>query len=216
METPGFQEVMLPMLEALADGQTRPIREVTRRITDVFGLTKENREQLLPSGQQSIISNHVAWAKSHMKMAGLLENPSRGQVRISALGRQVLAEKPDRIDVRLLRRFPAYCEFVGKSQSEATDRVAEAVVEEQRTPLELIDASFKTLGQATTEELLSRLRLCPPAFFEGVVVKLLMAMGYGGVAGHGAVTGRSGDAGIAGVIRQDKLGLDVVSIQAKR
>jgi restriction system protein len=90
------------------------------------------------------------------------------------------------------------------------------VIEEQRTPLELIDASYKSLRQATTVEMLSRLKSCSPSFFESVVVRLLMAMGYGGVAGHGTVTGKSGDGGIDGVIKQDKLGLDVVCIQAKR
>ena len=216
MEIPGFQDVMRPMLEALADGQTRSSREVTNGIADHFGLSEEDRDRRVPSGQQTLIGNRVAWAKSHLKMAGLLEYPGRGLVRISDLGRRMLADNPARIDVRLLRQFPGYREFIGKAEPEAAGAVAEPVVEEQRTPLELIDASFKTLWQATTEELLSRLRACSPGFFEDMVVKLLLAMGYGGVAGHGTVTGRSGDAGIDGVIRQDKLGLDVVSIQAKR
>ncbi len=219
MPIPDFQSVMLPLVEALADGHEQIMRDLTTKLADRFQLTHEEREEILPSGQQTIFSNRVAWAKSHLKAAGLLENPIRGRVRISDLGRKVLAERPQAINVRFLKRFPAYCEFVGKSQpkdeiigsSEAT-----TVIEERRTPLELIDAAHKSLTQATAEELLSRLRLCSPTFFEGVVVKLLMAMGYGGVTGHGSVTGRSGDAGIDGVIKQDKLGLDVVCIQAKR
>lgn len=219
MAIPDFQTVMLPMIEALADGRERTMRELTDLLADRFGLTEDERREVLPSGQQSVFSNRVAWAKSHLKAAGLLENPLRGRVSISDSGRKVLAKAPQAINIRFLRQFPSYCEFIGKAKPK--DGAAGAIeaatsIEEQRTPLELIDAAYRSLRQATTEELLSRLRACSPAFFESVVVRLLMAMGYGGVAGHGTVTGRSGDGGIDGVIRQDKLGLDVVCIQAKR
>jgi restriction system protein len=216
---PDFQTVMLPLVETLADGQEQTMRDLTNRLADRFELTEQEREELLPSGQQTIFSNRVAWAKSHMKAAGLLENPVRGRVRISDLGRKVLAEKPPSINIRFLKQFPAYCDFIGKAQpKDENDGSADAstVIEEKRTPLELIDAAYKSLSQATAEDLLSRLKACSPAFFEGIVVKLLMAMGYGGVAGQGMVTGKSGDGGIDGVIKQDKLGLDVVCIQAKR
>ena len=195
------------------------MRVLTDLLADRFKLTEHERQEVLPSGQQSIFSNRVAWAKSHLKAAGLLENPLRGRVRISDSGRKVLAKAPQAINIRFLRQFPSYCEFIGKAQPKDVPGAGVEVVgpiEEQRTPLELIDAAYRSLRQATTEELLSRLRACSPAFFESVVVRLLMAMGYGGVAGHGTVTGRSGDGGIDGVIRQDKLGLDVVCIQAKR
>jgi restriction system protein len=216
---PDFQTVMLPLMEALADGQERTMREVTDLLADRFKLTEPERQEVLPSGQQSVFSNRVAWAKSHLKYAGLLENPTRGRVCIADLGRKVLGEKPQAINVRFLRQFPSYCEFVGKSEARdepGASSGAATLIEEKRTPLELIDASYKSLRSATTEELLVRLKACSPSFFESVVVKLLMAMGYGGVAGHGTVTGKSGDGGIDGVIRQDKLGLDVVCIQAKR
>jgi restriction system protein len=219
MTIPDFQTVMLPLVEALADGQERTMRDLTATLGDRFKLTEQARQELLPSGQQTIFSNRVAWAKSHLKNAGLLENPTRGRVCISNLGRRVLAEKPQTINVKFLKRFPSYCDFIGKSQpkgdpAETSDLTI--VIEEQRTPLELIDASYESLRQATAEEMLSRLKSCSPSFFESVVVRLLMAMGYGGVAGHGTVTGKSGDGGIDGVIKQDKLGLDVVCIQAKR
>ena len=171
------------------------MREVTNLLAESFKLTEQEREELLPSGQQSIISNRVAWAKSHLKAAGLLENPVRGRVRISDLGRQVLAEKPTAINVKFLKRFPAYCDFIGKSQAkEETDADGgeTGVIEDRRTPLELIDVAYKSLRQATAEDLVSKLKACSPPFFESVVVRLLMAMGYGGVAGHGTVTGKSG------------------------
>jgi len=216
---PDFQTVMLPLVETLADGKEHTMRELTDLLTDRFKLTEQERQEVLPSGQQSIFSNRVAWAKSHLKNAGLLENPTRGRVCISDLGRKLLAEKPQAINVKFLKRFPSYCEFIGKSETKddpGATSGATTVIDEKRTPLELIDASYKSLRQATLEELLSRLRTCSPSFFESVVVKLLMAMGYGGVAGHGTVTGKVGDGGIDGVIKQDKLGLDVVCIQAKR
>jgi len=214
---PDFQSLMLPLIEALADGQERTVRQLTDLLADRFGLTEVERDQLLPSGQQGIFSNRVAWSKTHLKYAGLLENPTRGRVRISELGRKVLADKPQQINIKFLKRFPAYCEFTGKTETKPEEMVPEvAAFEDRRTPLELIDAAYQSLALATSEEMLSRLRTSSPAFFEGIVVKLLVAMGYGGVAGQGTVTGRSGDGGIDGVISQDKLGLDVVCIQAKR
>jgi restriction system protein len=214
---PDFQTVMLPLVESLADGRERIMRDLTDELAGRFGLTEQDRIEVLPSGQQTIFSNRVGWAKTHLKYAGLLENPIKGRVRISDVGRIVLAEKPQAINVKFLKRFPTYCEFIGKSASkDGSEGTGTAVGEGKQTPLELIDAAYQTLALATAEEVLSRLKTCSPSFFEGVVVKLLMAMGYGGVAGHGAVTGKAGDGGIDGVIRQDKLGLDVVCIQAKR
>jgi len=218
MPIPDFQTIMLPLLECLSDRKERSMREVTEQLAQHYGLTEEERAELLPSGQQSIFSNRVAWSKSHLKGAGLLENPSRGLVRISDLGLKVLAQKPAVINVKFLKQFPSYLAFIGKSPSgDAPEAVDITTTEEEhRTPLELIDSAFLTLKQATADDLLTKLKACSPTFFESVVVKLLMAMGYGGIAGEGTVTGRSGDGGIDGVIKQDKLGLDIVCIQAKR
>jgi len=142
----------------------------------------------------------------------------RGRVQITDLGRRILTENPPRIDVKFLKQFPSYREFKEKVETDPRDEGAKIspALEEDRTPHELIESAYQSLLQATAEEVLARLKSCSPAFFESVVVRLLMAMGYGGVAGHGSVTGKSGDGGIDGVIRQDKLGLDVVCIQAKR
>ena len=115
MAIPDFQSVMLPLVKILGDGQERTMREVTDLLAESFHLTDREREELLPSGQQSLFNNRVGWAKSHLKAAGLLENPLRGRVRISDLGRQVLAEKPPAINMKFLKRFPAYCDFIGKS-----------------------------------------------------------------------------------------------------
>src|SRR6516165_8232290 len=109
MAIPDFQSVMLPLVKLLGDGKERTIREATNLLAESFQLTDQEREELLPSGQQSIFSNRVAWAKSHLKAAGLIQNPVRGRVRISDLGRKVLAEKPSAINVKFLKRYPAYC-----------------------------------------------------------------------------------------------------------
>jgi restriction system protein len=217
MPIPDFQTLMLPLLEALADGKERSMRDVTVLLADRFGLTDEERQEMLPSGQNRLFGNRVAWPKAHLKAAGLIENPARGKVRVSAEGRKVLDQKPDKINCGFLRKYPSYLAFAGQSDAAEPHSKPEAAEGgEQKTPLELLDSSYQALRNATAEDLLSRLKSCSPAFFEQVVVKLLLAMGYGGVAGEGLVTGKSGDGGLDGVIKEDKLGLDVVCLQAKR
>ena len=216
MAIPDFQSVMLPFLETLRDGKERIMRELTEALAVRFGLTDEERQELLPSGQQTLFSNRVAWAKSHMKNAGLILNPTRGKVSISDAGRKVLEQKPATINCKFLKQFPPYLTFIGQAPGQGTEGKEETVLESTQTPLELLDASFNTLRKATAEELLAKLKACSPGFFEHVVVRLLRAMGYGGVTGDASVTGKSGDGGIDGIIKEDKLGLDVVCIQAKR
>lgn len=219
MAVPDFQTLMLPLLEALADGRERLVREVTASLADRFKLTDEERQEKLPSGEQTVVSNRVAWAKTHLKSAGLIDNPTRGRVKLSELGRQVLAQKPQAVNCRFLKQYPPYLKFIG--QIEEADPLSggpatPAGDEARKTPMELLDESYRTLRKATAEELLSRLKACSPGFFEEVVVRLLRAMGYGGVTGEATVTGKPGDGGIDGVIKEDKLGLDVVCIQAQR
>lgn len=220
MPIPDYQTLMLPLLRLVSNTKVWTIRELTQALSDEFRLTEEERQQLLPSGQQTLMHNRVSWAKTYLKNAGLIAQPSRGKVVISDLGRSVLDEKPQRIDYNFLMRFDSFRDF--RDRSVPTDpeetQVLAASATDARTPLELIDSSFQTLIQAVVDDLLSRLKTCSPAFFERTVVKLLVAMGYGGLAGEeaGAAIGRPGDGGIDGVINQDKLGLDVVCLQAKR
>lgn len=218
MPIPDFQTVMLPLLESLADGKERLMRDVTAQLADRFELSDEERQQKLPSGENKLFVNRVAWAKAHLKAAGLIDNPSRGRVRISDEGRRVVASRPGKVNIAALKKYPSYLAFAGLDPAaDATAAsAAPAVAASERTPRELLDASYQTLRKATAEELLARLRSCSPGFFEKAVVRLLLAMGYGGVAGEGLVTGGSGDGGIDGLIKEDKLGLDVVCLQAKR
>lgn len=217
MPIPDFQSVMLPLLEVLSDGKEWRMRDVTETLASRFHLTSQEQEEMLPSGQQTLFSNRVGWAKTHLKGAGLISNPTRGKVSLSEEGRRVLTTSPQSINCRFLRQYPSYIELVGRPR--ADEGPANAITPEadtEQTPLELMDKSFQALRRATVDELLLKLRECSPEFFEKVVVRLLEAMGYGGVAGEALVTGRSGDAGIDGIIKEDKLGLDVVCIQAKR
>jgi restriction system protein len=220
MTIPDFQTIMLPFVQALNDGQVWMMKELTERLASQFDLTDSERHELLPSGSQTVFSNRVAWAKSHLKHAGLIANPIRGKVTIAEVGRQILQQNPGTINCKFLKQFPSYLKFIGATPSSdsitETSTTDETVMEGIQTPLELIESSFQTLRKETEEELLSKLKACSPAFFERVVVQLLRAMGYGGVTGDGSVTGQSGDGGIDGIIKEDKLGLDVVCIQAKR
>ncbi|MCX7403719.1 MAG: restriction endonuclease, partial [Planctomycetia bacterium] len=218
MPVPDFQAVMLPFLQLLSDGQEWKMRDVVESLAGHFSLTDEDREEMLPSGQSKVFNNRVGWAKTHLKNAGLVDNPTRGKVRLSERGRQVLGQSPESIDMKFLRQFDGYRTFIGelkedKAGGNAIDQVQE---ESQSTPLELFEASYSTLRAALAEDLQSRLIECSPQFFEHIVVKLLHAMGYGGQFGEGRVTNYSHDGGIDGVINEDKLGLDVVCIQAKR
>lgn len=209
MAVPDFQSVMLPFLEFLQDGQERTMREVTEALAERFKLTAEQRQEQLPSGPQPLFYNRVAWAKTHLKNAGLIDNPVRGKVSVSEAGRKVLLQKPPAVNCRFLKQFPSYLKFIGQTPGEGGGE-QESVIESTQTPLELMDASFGTLRKATADDLLTRLKTCSPGFFEQVVVRLLRAMGYGGVTGDASVTGKPGDGGIDGIIKEDKLGLDVV------
>lgn len=219
MPIPDFQTIMLPFMRVLADGKTRTVKEVSTSLANEFKLTDEERHVLLPSGQQSLFSNRVAWAKSHLKHAGLIVNPTRGNVAISDAGLAVLETTPEYINCKFLKQFQSYLKFIGAtdgSDNESDDKQSSDDLNASKTPLELIESSLETLRKATEDELLSRLKNCGPEFFEIIVVQLLRAMGYGGINGEGNVTGKPGDGGIDGVIKEDKLGLDIVCIQAKR
>jgi restriction system protein len=212
---PNYQDCMLPLLRAVADGESHTLRDLTRKLADDFGLTDSERQELVPSGQQTILSNRVSWAKTYLKKAGLIIQPARGQVRITPDGQAALAKNPARIGNDFLSQYPTFLPFFSKvpAVSDSSSKTEDG----GETPEEALESSYQALRASLADELLERLRSCSPRFFERLVVQLLVAMGYGGsLADAGQAVGRSGDGGIDGIIKEDKLGLDVVCVQAKR
>ena len=190
------------------------------RIADQLGLSEEEREEMLPSGTQRLLHNRIHWAKFYMSKAGLIESPRRGVFVATETGRALLASKPDRIDVELLRSYPRFVEFYtanAATSSPTESQAATAATESTSTPEEQIDAAHAVLTSALRAELLTRILEQTPSFFERVIVDLLVAMGYGGSHENAAMRfGKSGDGGIDGIVDEDRLGLDRIYIQAKR
>lgn len=216
---PDYQTAMLPTLRALADGTIRRAGEIRDEVAKVFNLSEDELRELVPSGQKTLFSDRVSWAMTYMKKAGLLETPKRAHYQITARGKALLAENPARIDLSLLGRYPEFVEWKERSDSArpSGNGSAAADVEAIQTPEESLDTAYSALRRAIETELLDQVKAMPPAFFEKLVVQLLVAMGYGGsLKDAGQAVGKSGDGGIDGIIKEDKLGLDVIHIQAKR
>ncbi len=216
MPIPDFQTVMRPLLELSSDGKEHSMREALESLATHFELTEQERKQLLPSGQQELFTNRVAWAKTHLRMAGLLEGTARGVFRITPQGKKLLKEHSGRIDMRVLQTQPGYLEARGRKREKAQIATA-ADNGENRTPEEEMEDSYQALRESLGKELLQRLKSASPAFFERIVVELLVRMGYGGTRKDaGQAIGKSGDEGVDGVIKEDRLGLDAIYIQAKK
>ena len=218
MAIPDFQSIMLPFLKLCNDGKEHINKEVIETLSQEYQLTLEERKQMLPSAQQRVFDNRVAWARAHMKMAMLLENVRRGVFRITERGQSVLSESPIEINLAFLRKFPEYSparDTPQKSQS-ADDFLPKE--QETKTPSERIEDAYRIIRENLADELLLQLKASSPAFFEKVVVDVMVKMGYGGSIedAREAVVGKSGDEGIDGVIKEDRLGLDIIYIQAKR
>ncbi len=212
---PDYQALMRPVLEEASNGEVR-IRDVVNSIGDKLGLTEEERSELLPSGKQSRFSNRVHWARTYLIQAGLLKATKRGHFAITERGSQALADQEVTIDRSYLEQFEEFQVFQQRKGND--DEVSEQDdTNDASTPDEAIRAAHKKLNEAIAAELVDRVRSGSPAFFEGIIVQLLLAMGYGGTAEEaGQALGRSGDDGVDGVIDQDPLGVDQIYVQAKR
>jgi restriction system protein len=224
MSIPDYQSLMLPVLKVTADGQEHRLRDVVERLANQYRLTDEERNTLLPSGAAPIFNNRVSWARAHLKQAGLIGSPKRGCITITEDGKALLAQNPSRIDTRMLVQYP---EFVAARQKKNSDAQTTTMLTPQSdapivdvtesTPEESFSQAYQLLRTNLEVELLDQIKASTPSFFERLVVDLLVAMGYGGSRQDaGSVLGRSGDGGIDGAIKEDKLGLDVIYIQAKR
>jgi restriction system protein len=215
---PDYQSLMLPLMKLVSDGQEYKYRDLVEKLATEFQVTDEERKELLASGNQAIFDNRVGWAKTYLKKAGLLDSPKRATFVITDLGRQTLASNPDRIDAKYLRQFPSFLEFQNASRND-NDSEEEIVIVQtnEQTPEENLDKAYQRIRKSLASELLKKVVELSPTFFERLVVELLVKMGYGGsIKDAGKAIGKSGDEGIDGTIKEDKLGLDIIYIQAKR
>jgi restriction system protein len=221
MPIPDFQSLMLPVLRDLVQGE-RSGQQTVEALASELSLSPEDLAVRLPSGTQTKFTNRVAWAKSHLKGAGLVESPRRGVYRLTDRGRQLLAENPPGISIAYLLRFPEYAAFRRVAATDgavpaATQPTTSARTIDDRTPDDLLEEGYRQVRAALVTDLRERIASMPPSGFEQLVVDLLTAMGYGGPQEDaGRVVGRGGDEGIDGVIREDRLGLETIYIQAKR
>jgi restriction system protein len=216
MAVPDYQTLLLPLLKLAGVGQADTLIKAEEILADQFSLSAEDRTARLPSGQQTVLRNRAGWASFYLKNAGLIEKPRRGVFRITDRGRQVLASNPVAMDLNYLLRFPEFKEFYQKGQSKSIDPVT-TQEPSVRTPDEVLQGAYQTIRNDLATEILDRLLKGSPEFFENVVVELLVSMGYGGSRQDaGERIGRSGDGGIDGIIKEDRLGLDAIYIQAKR
>jgi restriction system protein len=215
---PDYQSLMLPLLKLVSDRQEHKYRDLIEKLAIEFQVTDEERKELLTSGNQAIFDNRVGWAKTYLKKAGLLDSPKRATFVITDTGLVTLAKNPDRIDAKYLRQFPSFLEFQNASRND-TDTEEEVSTQEpnEQTPEENLDKAYQRIRKSLASELLNKVVDLSPTFFERLVVELLVKMGYGGsIKDAGKAIGKSGDEGIDGTIKEDKLGLDIIYIQAKR
>jgi len=217
---PKYEEIMLPFLKYLSDEQEHSLSETHDALAKQFKLTDEELKELLPSGQQPIFRNRLGWARTYLKKAGLLTSPQRAQFKISDAGLALLKENPPEITSKFLTRYDEFVEFQSIKKTKA-DKSIEPQTEfdsvSDQTPEESLEYAYQKLHSELSKELLNIVKTCTPSFFEKLVIDLLITMGYGGSRKEaGKAMGKSGDGGIDGIINEDKLGLDVIYLQAKR
>ena len=225
MAIPDYQTLMLPILTLMADETEHVTNDLVSVLADKFALSLEERSKLLASGRQTILLNRTHWSVTYLFKAGMIERTGRGRVRITPRGRDTLARRPNKVTIADLKRYPEFVAFQQGTSQEAQDHQTVVDPAEMSGPStltslpldELLDATYRILRSSLAQELLETIKLASPAFFEQLVVDLLVAMGYGGSrADAGQAIGKSGDEGIDGIMKEDKLGLDSVYVQAKR
>lgn len=219
MPIPDFQTLMRPLLEAHADRKEHLNRDLVAQLAQQFGLTDEERREMLPSGRARLFDNRIGWAKAHILQAGLLAAPRRAISTITDRGIQALLNHPEKINLRALNDYEEYREFKNRRRStdDEESNSPDSEAEDQETPEELLENAYLKVRRQIESELLSQIKSSPPEFLERVVVDLVVRMGYGGSRKDaGEALGRSGDEGIDGIIKEDPLGLDIIYLQAKR
>ena len=217
---PKYEEIMLPLLKYIADGKEHGLSETHDALAEQFKLTDDELRELLPSGRQPVFRNRVGWARTYLKKAGLLTSPKRAIFRISDKGLSLLKEKPTEITSKFLTRYDDFVEFqsIKKDKKDKGHLLqTQPVNSADQTPEESLEYAYQKLHSELSKELLDIVKSCSPGFFERLIIDLLITMGYGGSRKEaGQAMGKSGDGGIDGIINEDKLGLDVIYLQAKR
>lgn len=217
---PDYQTIMLPLLTTMSDEKVHRLRDLVEVLSDRFNLTEMERNELLPSGTQAIFDNRVGWAKFYLEKASLLKTEKRGFYRITDLGKNFVASKPQTLRTRDLEKFSAFRDF--RQSIPQNGELQNANIEshestDNKTPEEALEYAYQKLKNDLSRDLLETIKGCSPAFFEKLVVDMLTKMGYGGSRKDaGQALGKTGDGGIDGIIKEDKLGLDTIYIQAKR
>ena len=219
MAIPDYQSLMNPVLSLMADNKTRSVRDVIEALAVLFNWTAEDLDERIPSGVQSVAQSRVGWAVTYLKKAGLIESPKRSQNRITPEGSRVASLPDVKVNNRYLRQYPSFVEFQGGKSQNSSNQITTPIEQNhsELSPEEQLDSAALSLQQSLADDLLDKLKTVSPAFFERIVVDLLVSMGYGGsVKDAGKTIGKSGDGGVDGIIKEDKLGLDTIYIQAKR
>lgn len=218
MTVPDYQTLMRPVLEVLADGQERSNAQLREIVAARFKLTDTDLREMVPSGQKPLFNDRLSWATSYLTQAGAITRVKRGVYRGNPRGFQLLQQNPNRVDVNVLEQFPEFQAFRARSSgNKSTPKPLGVDGPDEATPEESLESAFHRLRSAIEAELLQQVKAASPAFFERLVVELLVAMGYGGtLKDAGQAIGRSGDGGIDGIIKEDRLGLEVIHVQAKR
>jgi restriction system protein len=216
MEIPKFYEFMLPMLRELADGKEHSISDLKEKMAKKFNLNEEAQKELLPSGNQPVFDNRVGWSRTYLKKAQLIESARRGVFKITTRGKEVLNEKIEMITPSYLKKFEEFREFQTVDKQDDAHEIA-LPNENDSTPVEQFEKSYKKILADLKKELLEQVLSCSPFFFEKLVVDLVINLGYGGSRKEAGEAFRTtGDEGIDGIIKEDKLGLDLIYLQAKR
>ncbi len=217
MAVPDFQSFFRPLLEIAHDGKEHSMKEARELIARKMNLSEEDLMELLPSGTQTKYDNRVAWAKSYFVQAKVLETPRRAHFRITERGLELLKKGHERIDVKILNRYPEFVEFHTMKAASSTENHAEQETLQLETPEETLQKAYQNIRGDLAAEILEKIKSNSPQFFERLVVDMMVALGYGGSrADAGKSVGQSGDEGIDGIIKEDRLGLDVIYLQAKR
>lgn len=215
---PAYSSLLLPLLQLAGDGRVHRLSAAVEQLADYMALTPDERAEPLPGGRQSRFAHRVQYASAMLRRAGLLSAPARGAFQITPQGARVLAGNPLHIDRAFLMQFPAFAEYVSRTVPEqAHDAEPVAYQPGEHTPQELIDILYRGAQRELMDDLLEQILAASPAFFERLVLDLLMALGYGATPrGAARVLGRTGDGGLDGIVKEDALGLDVIYVQAKR